>query len=134
MNKELENYLRADIAQRQTVNLPAGIGGVPAAGSEIHIHYHEAAPTVVQDDPAKRSTMDDGVLAWFMPYFVVGLLSFILVGGVVGLIMALAVVLLGLVASLVQILAVAALMGGVAVLIAGWGVSEMRKRKEPTKK
>lgn len=133
MNSELEQYLKGEIAQRQAVNLPAGIGGIPV-GAQVHIHYHEAPQVVAQADPARRTTRDDGLLAWFMPYFVIGLLSFILVGGVVGLIMALAVVMIGLVVTLVQALAVGLLLAGASALIAGIGVQKMRAGKEQTEK
>lgn len=134
MNNELVEYLRRDIAERQAVNVPAGVGGIPA-GAEVHIHYH-AAPeqgAAPQPDPAQRSTRDDGVLAWFMPYFVIGLLSFILVGGVVGLIMALAVVLLGALVTFAQgmalALVLALLAAGGAVALAGTGAGKLRGLK-----
>lgn len=125
MNQDVVKYLAGEVERR---NAPAEIAGIPGK-QEVHIHYHAAPETVAAADPAKRTTMDDGILAWFMPYFVIGILSFILCGSVVGLIMALAVVLMGLVVTLVQALATAALLAGVSVLIAGWGVSEMRSRK-----
>ena len=136
MNKDLERWIRDEMAVRPTpvdvvpVNVAAGMGGIPT-GAQVHIHYHQAPQVVAPaDDPAKRTTMDNGVLAWFMPYFVIGLLAFILCGSVVGLIMALAVVLMGLVVTLVQALAMGLLLAGVSVLVAGFGVQKMRAPKD----
>lgn len=67
-----------------------------------HLHFHAAPVAAPADDPAARSTRDDGVLSWFMPYFVVAILSLIVVGGVVGMVMAVAVVVFGMIMGLIQ--------------------------------
>lgn len=138
MNQELELFLQGEVARRNAANLPAGIGGVPA-GAEVHIHYHPAPQVVTPaPDPAQRSTRDDGLLAWFMPYVVAAMFVFIIVGGVVGLIMCLTVVLLGALVTFAQGLAVAlvvALLGaGAAVLVTGLGAQKMRAGKGTTDK
>lgn len=129
MNSELETFLRREVAQRNPVNLPAGIGGVPA-GAEIHIHYHAAPDAVPAADPALRSTRDDGVLAWFMPYFVIGMLAFILTGAVVGLIMLLLTTIMAMVVTLMEALAatlvVVVLAVGAAALLGGSAVEKVR--------
>lgn len=93
---EIVNRMPSELAQRLPVQ--------PGAHQEIHVHHHYAPEAVPDRDPAKRSTRDDGVLNWFVPYFVVAILSLIVVGGAVGMVMALAVVFLGMVVTLVNAL------------------------------